>query len=298
MIYTIVRKTQDDKIDAVISFDSISSMDETRSATVTSQTVEYGFNITDNINIEAPTFNIAAVVSSYSLFATDRELVWSGEDFSSNYNSVNRYSHAEARDRIIKVFEDRSLVTLIESSSNSNNENLDQVVTELKSGYHKEIEPCIITSLSISHPSEGHGAFLINMTLQKINMAKIAVSELEEGEKRAAIKRLAISFDKSGSKQSKEEGYIDPATGEPVESTINNPKGNYEEMRKIKDEQYGLTKTKDREKAVEIATHEMERNGTTHTVVPRGDSLAVIEGSNKAALMNPTGVVAVVGGGN
>lgn len=291
MIYTIVRKTQDDKIDAVISFDSISSMDETRSATVTSQTVEYGFNITDNINIESPTFNIAAVVSSYSLFATDRELVWSGEDFSSNYNSVNRYSHAEARDRIIKVFEDRSLVTLIESSSNSNNENLDQVVTELKSGYHKEIEPCIITSLSISHPSEGQGAFLINMTLQKINMAKIAVSELEEGEKRAAIKRLAISFDKSGSKQSKEEGYIDPATGEPVESTINNPKGNYDEMYKQNDERFGLSDAKEAEKATEIATDRMQRDGETYIKVKQGDTWQVVKGSSAAGLMSPTGVV-------
>lgn len=291
MIYTIVRKTQDDKIDAVISFDSISSMDETRSATVTSQTVEYGFNITDNINIEAPTFNIAAVVSSYSLFATDRELVWSGEDFSSNYNSVNRYSHAEARDRIIKVFEDRSLVTLIESSSNSNNENLDQVVTELKSGYHKEIEPCIITSLSISHPSEGQGAFLINMTLQKINMAKIAVSELEEGEKRAAIKRLAISFDKSGSKQSKEEGYIDPATGEPVESTINNPKGNYDEMYKQNDERFGLSDAKEAEKATEIATDRMQRDRETYIKVKQGDTWQVVKGSSAAGLMSPTGVV-------
>lgn len=291
MIYTIVRKTQDDKIDAVISFDSISSMDETRSATVTSQTVEYGFNITDNINIEAPTFNIAAVVSSYSLFATDRELVWSGEDFSSNYNSVNRYSHAEARDRIIKVFEDRSLVTLIESNSNSNNENLDQVVTELKSGYHKEIEPCIITSLSISHPSEGQGAFLINMTLQKINMAKIAVSELGEGEKRATIKRLAISFDKSGSKQSKEEGYIDPATGEPVESTINNQKGNYDEMYKQNDERFGLSDAKEAEKATEIATDRMQRERETYIKVKQGDTWQVVKGSSAAGLMSPTGVV-------
>lgn len=291
MIYTIVRKTQDDKIDAVISFDSISSMDETRSATVTSQTVEYGFNITDNINIEAPTFNIAAVVSSYSLFGLDRELVWSGEDFSNSYTPDNNYTHAEARDKIIKVFEDRSIVTLIESGSNSNNKNLDEVLPELKSGYHKEIEPCIITSLSISHPSGGQGAFLINMTLQKINMAKIAVSELGEGEKRAAIKRFAISFDKKGSKQSSKNGYIDPATGEPVESTIGNPKGNYDEMYKQNDERFGLSDARDAEKATGIATDRMQRAGETYIKVKQGDTWQAVKGSSAAGLMSPTGVV-------
>ena len=60
MIYTLVRRKGED-IDAIISFDSISSFDESWSATVTTQTVEKGFNISDNINIEPPTYDIRAI---------------------------------------------------------------------------------------------------------------------------------------------------------------------------------------------------------------------------------------------
>ena len=113
MIYTIVRKDDNDKIDAIISFDSITSMDESWNATVTSQTVEYGFNISDNTNIEAPTYNISSTISSYSLFRKDREITWNGEEFKTE-SEPNLNYHIEVREQLIKVFSDRKLVTLIE----------------------------------------------------------------------------------------------------------------------------------------------------------------------------------------
>ena len=100
MIYTIVRKDDNGKIDAIISFDSITSMDESWNATVTSQTVEYGFNISDNTNIEAPTYNISAVLSSYS-FQKRQEIIWDGEDFSSG-GEPNLNYHIEVRDQMIR----------------------------------------------------------------------------------------------------------------------------------------------------------------------------------------------------
>ena len=60
MIYAIVLKSIDDggseTINGVISFDCIKSFSESRSATVSTQTVEKGFNISDNINIEPVQF--------------------------------------------------------------------------------------------------------------------------------------------------------------------------------------------------------------------------------------------------
>ena len=290
MIYTIVRKDKDNNIDAVISFDSISSVDESWSATVTSQTVEYGFNISDNINIEAPTYSIAATLSSYSLFNQDKEIVWDGQDFSSS-DTTDRNSHVVARDEIIEIFKDRSIVTLIESEANSNNSNLSEKYQELTSSYNREIDTCVITSLSIGHPDQGTGAFLVSLTIQKVNLARIEISELEEGEKRALLRPLMKTREDVKTKSEKSEGTIDPETGLPNEEPVpESAKGNREEMAKHYEELYGIKASKEYLDAVERATYLMKTTGKAHSVVKTGSTYTVIKGLNANALLTVGGV--------
>ena len=290
MIYTIVRKDDNDKIDAIISFDSITSMDESWNATVTSQTVEYGFNISDNTNIESPTYNISATISSYSLFRKDREITWNGEEFKTE-SEPNLNFHIEVREQLIKVFSDRKLVTLIESSVNSDNTNDRVKVEELKSGYFKEIDDCIITSLSFSHPDTGSGAIKADIKLQKIVMANVAITELAEGEKRALLRELPVNFEPYSGKSKKEEGLIDPTTGLPSEGSAPIQKGNRDEMEKIMRENLGINDDKEYLEAVQRATHAVSITGKTHTVVKAGNSYRVIQGRNAAALLTIDGVV-------
>ena len=289
MIYTIVRKDDNDKIDAIISFDSITSMDESWNATVTSQTVEYGFNISDNTNIESPTYNISSTISSYSLFRKDREITWNGEEFKTE-SEPNLNYHIEVREQLIKVFSDRKLVTLIESSVNSDNTNDKVKVEELKSGYFKEIEDCIITSLSFSHPDTGSGAIKVDIKLQKIVMANVAITELAEGEKRALLRELPVNFEPYSGKSKKEEGLIDPTTGLPAEGSTPVQKGNRDEMEKIMREKLGINDDKEYLEAVQKATDAVNRTGKTHTVVKAGNSYRVIQGRNAAALLTIDGV--------
>lgn len=289
MIYTIVRKDDNDKIDAIISFDSITSMDESWNATVTSQTVEYGFNISDNTNIESPTYNISATISSYSLFRKDREITWDGEEFKTE-SEPNLNFHIEVREQLIKVFSDRKLVTLIESSVNSENPNDKVKVEELKSGYFKEIDDCIITSLSFSHPDTGSGAIKADIKLQKIVMANVAITELAEGEKRALLRELPVNFEPYSGKSKKEEGLIDPTTGLPAEGSTPIQKGNRDEMEKIMRENLGINDDKEYLEAVQKATDAVNRTGKTHTVVKAGNSYRVIQGRNAAALLTIDGV--------
>lgn len=289
MIYTIVRKDDNDKIDAIISFDSITSMDESWNATVTSQTVEYGFNISDNTNIESPTYNISATISSYSLFRKDREITWDGEEFKTE-SEPNINFHIEVREQLIKVFSDRKLVTLIESSVNSDNTNDRVKVEELKSGYFKEIDDCIITSLSFSHPDTGSGAIKADIKLQKIVMAKVAITELAEGEKRALLRELPVNFEPYSGKSKKEEGLVDPTTGLPAEGSTPIQKGNRDEMEKIMREKLGINDDKEYLEAVQRATDAVNRTGKTHTVVKAGNSYRVIQGRNAAALLTIDGV--------
>lgn len=291
MIYTIVRKDKDDnnKIDAIVSFDSITSMDESWSATVTSQTVENGFNITDNINIESPTYNINATLSSYSLFAKNREIVWDGSTFKTE-GEANLNYHIGVRDQMIRVLSERRVVTLVESSANSYDADVPTRVNELKSGYFKEIDNCIITSLSFSHPDTGTGAIIANISLQKITVAKVAVSELLEGEKRALIRPLAVNFEPfTGSKKAVETGEIDPSTGLPTEANTTTPKGNWDEQNEIRRGNLDMPRKEKQIEANAIATQRQYDTAELTTIVPTGAGWSVIDGADKSALLRNDG---------
>ena len=188
MIYTLSRRDKLNNIDTIISFDSVTSFDESWSANVTTQTVESGFNITDNINIDPTTYDINAVISSYTLFDVDREIVWNGEEFESK-DTYNEFAHIEARERIKDIFKDCSLVSILESSANSNEKNIEFKYNDLTSGYNKEIENCVITSLSISHPEASSGAFLVNLKLQEIHIAEVMVLLLDKDEMSPALQK-------------------------------------------------------------------------------------------------------------
>lgn len=229
MIYTLVKKSKDDVVDSVFSFSSITSLDESWSATVTSQTVEFGFDVTDNINIEAPTYSIDAILSNYSLFDTRKEIVWDGDTFNSQ-DSYDGELHIKARDTLIDIFKSRSILTLIESSENSNSKSLEFKMSDLAAGYYKEIPNCVITSLSISNPSNGFGAFLVSLKVQKINVAKVSVIELSKDEINPLLRPVLIKPTVAASQSktldgevidetvAEQDGDIKPSTnGEPRE---------------------------------------------------------------------------------
>ena len=280
MIYTLVRKNDKGVIDAIIAFTSISSMDESWNATVTSQPIEFGFNVTDNINIENPTYNIVATISSYSLFRENKEIVWDGESFSTKGNS-NLNFHTDVRNQMIRVFSQRKTLTLIESSVMSDNVDDKGYVDELKSGYFKEIEDCVITSLSFSYPENSTGAINVNMKLQKLTIAKTVVSELEEGEKRALLRPLATNYEPFSARREEKAGNINPTTGLPEEGVPENTQGNYEEMKKKESDKIGLTDTKSEQAAREIATEHQKQTGKLSTIMEVGGGYVAIEGTDQ-----------------
>lgn len=181
MIYTLIKRDLRDDVESIISFDSINSIDESWSATVSTQVVEKGFNISDNVNIEPEVYSIDAVISSYSLFKLGKEITWDGERFKSR-NRSNTKSHIEARDELIDIFKSGSVLTLLESTANSNSEDLDEQERELKAGHFKEIDDCVITSMSISQSAGTTGVFFVSLKIQKVYVATVSVGTLPEGE--------------------------------------------------------------------------------------------------------------------
>lgn len=213
MIYTIVRKNDREVIDAVISFDSITSFDESWSASVTTQTVEKGFNISDHVNIEPEQYSIDAIISSYSLFNPNREIFWDGESFTiKSQDSTD--SHIEARDELIRIFKEGKVISLMESSANSSSSVFSNKVEELQSGHFKEISPCVMTSLSISHPNAGSGAFYVSIKIQRIHTATVQSGVLDkETPSLVGLTPSATAKVGSNSKSSNKTNETDEDTG-------------------------------------------------------------------------------------
>ena len=186
MIYTIVLKDTDDSgnsvINGVISFDCIKSFSESRSATVSTQTVEKGFNISDNINIEPVQFTLDGYISSYYLKDDENEIVWDGSKFKTNSSNSKTYTHARVRDSLIAFFEERNVFTLMESEYGSTNKDITENYNEQKRGYYKEYENCVLTSMDFSVPEASSEVFSISMKIQKITIAVVQERRLEKGE--------------------------------------------------------------------------------------------------------------------
>ena len=187
MIYTIVFKSVDDDggsetINGVISFDCIKSFSESRSATVSTQTVEKGFNISDNINIEPVQFTLDGYISSYYLKDDENEIVWDGSRFKTNNSNSKTYTHARVRDSLIAFFEERNVFTLMESEYGSTNKDVTENYNEQKRGYYKEYENCVLTSMDFSVPEASSEVFSISMKIQKITIAVVQERRLEKGE--------------------------------------------------------------------------------------------------------------------
>ena len=68
MIYTLIKKDSEGNIEKIFSFDSVSAYSETYSGTVSKSPVEFGFDVSDHINVENPVFDLNATLSAYSLF--------------------------------------------------------------------------------------------------------------------------------------------------------------------------------------------------------------------------------------
>ena len=186
MIYAIVLKSVDDGgnsvINGVISFDCIKSFSESRSATVSTQTVEKGFNISDNINIEPVQFTLDGYISSYYLKDDENEIVWDGSRFKTNNSDSKTYTHARVRDSLIAFFEERNVFTLMESEYGSTNKDITENYNEQKRGYYKEYENCVLTSMDFSVPEASSEVFSISMKIQKITIAVVQERRLEKGE--------------------------------------------------------------------------------------------------------------------
>ena len=178
-------------ISAIISFDCVKSFSESRSATVTNLTVEKGFNISDNMNIEPTQFTLDGVISSYSIIDDTNEIIWDGRKFSTkNSTSAKTYNHARIKQKLIDFFNSRPVFSLLESEYDSNVVNdLNDKYNSLKSGYYKEYENCVITAMDFSVPESSSEVFYISLKIQEVAIAYVESRQMTQEEQSRALTR-------------------------------------------------------------------------------------------------------------
>ena len=188
MIYTIVVKNDQGKAQSYLTFESVSSYSENWSGTVSKSTVEYGFPIADHINIENPVFNISGVLSEYSIFKDDREIFWNGEDFVQASENDSEGSHLVAKDYLIKTTKEGTVITLLESKTNSFLSNGTQRYEKIRSGITKEYDNSVITDLSFEvSENTQNSSIRVSMKIEQLNIARTETTTLTEQEMQKAI---------------------------------------------------------------------------------------------------------------
>lgn len=188
MIYTLVVRNEQGVLETNLTFDSVASYSENWSGTVSKSTVESGFPIADHINIENPVFNISGVLSAYSIFSDNREVYWNGEDFvaSSEQSSVDQ--HIEAKKSLIKVVSSGTVVTLLESKTNSFLSDKNQKYEKILSGKVNEYNNCVITDLSFEvSENTQNSAIKVSMKIEQLNIARTETTQLSEQEMQKEI---------------------------------------------------------------------------------------------------------------
>lgn len=188
MIYTLINRNKDGNIAQIISFDSVQSFTESLRSTVSSSTVEYGFPISDNVTTENPTYSLNTTVSSYSLFNSDKEIYWDGQDFVTSSSTMDTSLHIYMRDSVKSLWENRQVISILESEKASFEVNLETKYTQLTSKYNKEYLNCVITSLEIDTSESSNGVIFLKMTIEKVDVAYVSFGQLQEDQMQPPLK--------------------------------------------------------------------------------------------------------------
>ncbi|MEG0407490.1 MAG: hypothetical protein RR623_01330 [Bacilli bacterium] len=203
MIYTLIKYDKEDKLEALFSFESITSYSESWTGTVSKSTTEQGFPIADHINIENPVFEINATFSDYSLFNTDNEIYWDGEDFVSNRTDKSLHDSNKLKQEIVGWFIGRGVFELWQTSENSFSRVASEKLSELKSSSVQTYKNCVITDINVSESESISSAYSIKMKIEQLTIASVQTRKLSKDELQPALQRkLAKTPDNIGNSTS------------------------------------------------------------------------------------------------
>lgn len=173
MIYTLYIKSDEDVIIDTITFDSVTSFNETYSSNVPQSVVESGYNVSDTVNLSNPTFTLNGVITD-SKFRVDGHLVvFAGNSFekveSTSLKTINQDEAAKAiREKLIAIWEQSVPIGLMESEDVNN-----PVGSEVR-----DIFPCFITNLSFPK-NDSSEAFFPTITFERVRYTSVKIANVD-----------------------------------------------------------------------------------------------------------------------
>lgn len=92
------------------------------------------------------------------------------------------------RDSVKSLWENRQVVSILESEKASFEDNLETKYTQLTSKYSKEYLNCVITSLEIDTSESSNGVIFLKMTIEKVDVAYVKFGQLKEDQMQPPLK--------------------------------------------------------------------------------------------------------------
>ena len=92
------------------------------------------------------------------------------------------------RDSVKSLWENRQVVSILESEKASFEDNLETKYTQLTSKYNKEYLNCVITSLEIDTSESSNGVIFLKMTIEKVDVAYVSFGILQEDQMQPPLK--------------------------------------------------------------------------------------------------------------
>ena len=221
MIHTIVTYDPSGNVSDTITLDCVKSYSEVYTSTVTTNPVESGTNITDDIIHEQDRFAMSGVVSDYAFRRKGYKVAFVNGEFVSDTtddtpDTRNELPSLYIKDTLRRIVRDGEIVRLIRSADNQNP--LNAVI--------ESYFPCVVTSLTVNDVADG--AIEVSLNMQKIEVAQVVLKSIDKAtrrlipfikpnEEKANTKEGEAKVDGVGKKTAEKDGSsTDKITGDPL----------------------------------------------------------------------------------
>ena len=197
MIYTIIKKNRFGEVQQVISFSCVTDYSKSLSASVTSNPVENGRQISDGVVVDLPTFDISATISSYDIFDDNRELIWNGEVFAPRQPIVQPDIRIEQV--IEKLLIDGEVFTLLVSEDNDRSSEASLKYENLSKSKYEEYNNCVLVNYSLNDVSGTKDVSFIKLSIKQLNIAFVRKDQLTTDEQQPSLQKVPRKQSTSGS---------------------------------------------------------------------------------------------------
>lgn len=206
MIYSIIvresvadSKTLESPISMVISLDVTSSYSEKYTSTVIKSPVENGFPVTDSMNPNNPAFSLQGIISSYNIYDTSKEAIWSNGTFSTASDEEDSLVNLlQLKTAIRDLINKKRVFSLVVSRKgrSADADTPDTLYSSLTSTLFEEHFNCACTDITFDMSNGMSDAYNVNISFERIRVATTEVYELSQDEQTKALRQNEVNAKK------------------------------------------------------------------------------------------------------